>query len=186
MAWYCQNYRKTKDIPDLQKKFCNVSIQGIRLGIDNFEFEFYEKKKHSEVCIDLIQKKIKENKNIDIPKSTGNKEANEINKEIEMISKIESKKDLNKYLENYLLKYKNIIITCNEFIKFLKNLYFNNHLNNKFEIKETMFKNIYYKIKRNLDQLNLEDIYKYAKKLSNGEYFCRYIGYKLLISKDKK
>ena len=52
MAWYCQNYRKTKDIPDLQKKFCNVSIQGIRLGIDNFEFEFYEKKKHSEVCID--------------------------------------------------------------------------------------------------------------------------------------
>jgi phosphopantetheinyl transferase (holo-ACP synthase) len=75
-----------------------------------------------------------------------------------MISKIESKKDLNKYLENYLLKYKNIIITCNEFIKFLKNLYFNNHLNNKFEIKETMFKNIYYKIKRNLAQLNLEDI----------------------------
>ena len=26
-----------------------------------------------------------------------------------------------------------------------------------------MFKNLYYKIKRNLDQLNLEDIFEYAK-----------------------
>ena len=59
-------------------------------------------------------------------------------------------------------------------------------MNNKFEIKETMFKNIYYKIKRNLDQLNFEGVYEYAKKLSNGEYFCQYIGCKLLISKEKK
>ena len=50
-----------------------------------------------------------------------------------------------------------------------KNFYFINHLNNKFEIKETIFKNIYYKIKRNLAQLNLENIYEYAKKLSKGE-----------------
>ena len=49
-----------------------------------------------------------------------------------------------------------------------------------------MFKNLYYKIKRNLNQLYLEDIFEYAKKLSNGEYFFRYIGYKILISKEKK
>ena len=103
-----------------------------------------------------------------------------------MINEINTKKEFSKYLENYLKKYKNIFLTCTEFIKFSKKFYYSNRLNKKFDIKETMFKNLYYKIKRNLNQLNLEDIFEYAKKLSNGEYFCRYIGYKILISKEKK
>ena len=49
-----------------------------------------------------------------------------------------------------------------------------------------ILKNLYYKIKKPINQFNLEDIYEYSKRINNDEYFCRYISLKMLISKDKK
>ena len=45
---------------------------------------------------------------------------------------------------------------------------------------------MYYKVKRNLKNLNLEDIYEYSKVLNNGQNFCRNISLKMIISKEKK
>ena len=48
--------------------------------------------------------------------------------------------------------------------------------------------NLYYKIKRNLKNFNLEDlvkIYGYSKILNNGENFYRNISLKMIISKEK-
>ena len=59
-------------------------------------------------------------------------------------------------------------------------------LNNNFHLNDIYFKNLYYKIKKSLNQFNLEDIYEYSKRINNDEYFCRYISLKMLISKDKK
>ena len=41
----------------------------------------------------------------------------------------------------------------------------------EFNVWVIKFKNIYYKIKRNLDKLDIEDIQKYFKKLFNWNSF---------------
>ena len=79
---------------------------------------------------------------------------------------------------------KDIIITLIEFIKFSKKIYYKNNL--EISNKWYIFKNLYYKIKRNLKNLNLEDIYEYSKILNNGENFCRNISLKMIISNEKK
>ena len=84
------------------------------------------------------------------------------------------------------MKNKNIIIILSEFIKFSKKIYYKNNLEKVLQINDTYFKNIYYKIKRNIKNLNIEDIYEYSKVLNNGENFCRNISLKMIISKEKK
>ena len=69
---------------------------------------------------------------------------------------------------------KDIIITLIEFIKFSKKIYYKNNLDKIIHINDNYFKNLYYKIKRNLKNLNLKDleyIYEYSKVLNNGENF---------------
>ncbi len=52
ITWHCQNYRKIKDKPKDNKKFCSATIQGIRE--DNSDsFKFYEKNPHSNLCLSL-------------------------------------------------------------------------------------------------------------------------------------
>ena len=84
---------------------------------------------------------------------------------------------------------KDIIITLIEFIKFSKKIYYKNNSDKIFHINDKYFKNLYYKIKTNLKNFNLEDlvdIYEYSKILNNGENFYRNISLKMIISKEKK
>ena len=59
---------------------------------------------------------------------------------------------------------KDIIITLIEFIKFSKKIYYKTNLEKLIQINDKYFKNLYYKIKRNLKNLNLEEIYEYKFK----------------------
>ena len=61
---------------------------------------------------------------------------------------INNKNTLTEYIENYLMRNKDIIITLIEFIKFKKNIYYKNNLDKKFHINDKHFKNLYYKIKK--------------------------------------
>jgi len=123
ITWYCQNYRKVKNKPICPKKFCSATIQSLRKNKNDFkEINFYEKNKHSNICLETETIEINKNKD------NNNKEKLNIvnSKDLDNITdnrleKINNKKVLYEYLENYLNKNKNIIITCSEFIKYVKN-----------------------------------------------------------------
>ena len=183
ITWYCQNYRKIKGKPIGQDKYCTATIQGQRSTKEIKDIIYYEKNKHSKICLQNTEK-IDEEKKAEIKAKIENKTLSQ--KEDKLIDNIKTKKDFNEYLEEYLKRNKNIIITCSEFIKFAKKQYYNLGLNNNFHLNDIYFKNLYYKIKKSLYQFNLEGIYEYSKRINNDEYFCRYISLKMLISKDKK
>ena len=189
ITWYCQNYRKVKNKPIDQKKFCSATIQGLRKNKNDFkEINFYEKNKHSNICLETKTFEINKNKEYNNNKekldNENTKDTNNITEN--RLEEINNKKEFYEYLENYLNKNKNIIITCSEFIKFAKKIYYKSELNNTFIVEESNFKNIYYKVKRNFKFFNLEDIYEYSKSINNGEFFCRNISLKMIISNDKK
>ena len=96
ITWYCQYYRKTTDIPIYQKKFCKASIQGIRINNESNKFEFYQKKKHSEVCLDLIHKCSNDKTNNEKTPSDEKISNKEKENEQYLINEIKSKKDFSK------------------------------------------------------------------------------------------
>ena len=66
-----------------------------------------------------------------------------------------------------------------------KKIYNENKLNAYFKINDIYLKNIYYKIKKNMLHINLEDIYEYSK-FNADKNFCRAIVIKQLVTKEKK
>ena len=84
-----------------------------------------------------------------------------------------TKENYIKNLEDYLRKYQKFNIQCKDFIKYGKSLYNKNkdNLEDNFNIDDTYLKNTYYQLLKELYNLNLENLYEYAKKLDNGEYF---------------
>ena len=92
IAWHCQNYRKIKNLPTNTNKFCKSMIQGIGGDLGSERFQYFLKKEHSELCINLYNK-INESKT---------KEENKMIKEDEIKETDISKK------KSSILKWKNI------------------------------------------------------------------------------
>ena len=177
ITWHCQNYRKIKNLPSNTNKFCNSIIQGNRDNIESKQFQYFFKKEHSELCINLYNK-IKESKT--------NEEKKKIKQDEIKETDISNKKEFNFKMENYIKNNKEIKIDCQTFIKYGLKFYEQNNLKEIFKIDKIYLKNLYYRIIKKYYQLNLENIYDYAEKLPNDENFCRNVTIKQLITKDKK
>ena len=177
VTWRCINYRKIRNLPDNQKIFCQANIQGIRENINSDIFKFFFKNNHSDVCLKL-KNKSKSVENLSKEKLKNTKKVKLENNKI-------TKKDFNNLLEEYLKNNKNLKIACKDFILYAKKIYFENKLNEKFKIDDIYLKNAYYKIKKNLLHINLEDVYEYSK-FNGDKNFCRSIVIKQLVTKEKK
>ena len=101
----------------MQNKYCTAIIQGQRSNKEIKDIIYYEKNKHSKICLQNMEK-IDEEKKPEIKEKNENKTLSQ--KEDKLIDNIKTKKYFNEYLEEYLKRNKNIIITCSEFIKFAK------------------------------------------------------------------
>ena len=158
-------------------KFCNSIIQGNRDNIESNQFQYFFKKEHSDLCINLHNK-------------TNKSKSNEENKIIEQDeikeTDISNKKEFNFKMENYIKNNKGIKIDCQTFIKIGLKFYEQNNLKEIFKIDKIYLKNLYYRIIKKYYQLNLENIYDYDEKLPSDENFCRNVSIKQLITKDKK
>ena len=178
LTWHCQNYRKIKNFSRNLGKFCYAKIQRIRINLSSKNFKYFIKKNHTDRCIKYV-------KNL---KDKNEKDENNNIKNLDEIEdqNITNKKDFNLNLEEYLKINKENKIDCQSFIKYGLKLYNQNKLNDNFKCDKIYLKNLYYRSIKKYYQLNLENIYEYTEKLPNGEYFCRYISIKQLITKDKK
>ena len=177
VTWRCINYRKKSNLPDNQNIFCKANIQGIRENINSNKFKFFLKNNHSDICI-----KLKNNVN---PVGNLPKENLKNKKEIKFENNKITRKEFYNLLEEYLKKNKNLKIACKDFIIYGKKVYNENKLNDYFKIDDTYLKNVYYKIKKNMLHINLEDIYEYSK-FNADKNFCRSIVIKQLVTKEKK
>ena len=103
-TWKCINYRRRKDIPENEKKFCNATIKGIRYLIENKLYEFYLMEDHTKQCKNLDNQKDsklskeknmqnsidhKENDDSDNKKKTTNKDSDDDLKEENNQNKID-------------------------------------------------------------------------------------------------
>ena len=176
ITYHCKNYRKIKNLPANMNKFCNSTIQGIRNDTNKAITTFILKKKHSTLC----QSYLNYNKN-----KNSNKNLSEIkNFNLDLI--IMTKGDFNEHLDNYIKTNKHVASNYREFLNYAKKLYIEKKLKNIFTCDIQYLKNLYYRTISKYYQLNLENIYDYSEKISNNEYFCRYVAIKQLISKDNK
>lgn len=176
VTWRCINYRKLLNLPDNENIFCHANIQGIRENTNSNIFKFFLKNNHSDVCIKL-KNEVKPVVNLSKKKLK--------TKNVKLESNTITRKDFNNLLEEYLKNNKNLKITCKDFILYAKKIYFENKLNDKFKIDDIYLKNVYYKIKKNMLHINLEDVYEYSK-FNNDKNFCRSIVIKQLVTKEKK
>ena len=178
VTWRCINYRIKRNLPENQNIFCDAKIQGIRENKDTGKFKYFIQNDHSDICKYKNKETIKKGK-------FKNQIIDNLKKIKLSINKI-TKKKFTKNLEDFLKDNKNNKITCKDFISYGKNIYNNNNnLENKFTIDDVYLKNIYYKIRKNLLHLNLEDVYDYSK-LNNSSNFCRCVTVKQLVTKNKK
>ena len=102
-TWKCINYRRTKDLPENYKVFCNATIKGIRNALKTSIYTYYLIEDHSEICKNLDRSKISKKRvlseqeenlaNSKLEKELENPN-NEINKEDDI------KEEINKKLEN--------------------------------------------------------------------------------------
>lgn len=178
VTWHCQNYLKYRKKLIDKEKFCNSTIQGIRMSKNSLEFKYYLIKEHSNDCLNLEKnKKIEKDKiNID----------NELFNNIKINTCILSKKDFLHHLENYFKNIKTTELTVKDFIKYGKAYYLKNKLNKYFTVDNIFFKNAYYRITKKYFTLDLDSIIEYTKRINNDEYLCRNISVKQLINKEKK
>ena len=56
-TWKCEYYRRLKDKPKTKTRFCDATIKGIRL-ILNDKFKFYLKVEHSEICKEKFKEEL--------------------------------------------------------------------------------------------------------------------------------
>ena len=61
-TWKCINYRRTKDLPENYKVFCNATIKGIRNVLKTSIYTYYLIEDHSEICKNLDRGKISKKK----------------------------------------------------------------------------------------------------------------------------
>ena len=176
-TFHCQNYRKIKGLREKNKKFCYSKIQGTREDINSKKIKYILKTNHSYLCINLHNSNLK---SIIVEKN----KSNELEKLKENI--ITDKNEFNLELENYIKNNKENKLDCQSFIKYGFKLYNMYNLKNIFICDKIYLKNLYYRIYRKYYQLNSENIYDYAEKLSNEENFCRYISMKQLLNKENK
>ena len=102
-TWKCINYRRTKDLPENCKVFCNATIKGIRNALKTSIYTYYLIEDHSEICKNLDRSKISKKRvlseqeenlaNSKLERELENPN-NEINKEDDI------KEEINKKLEN--------------------------------------------------------------------------------------
>ena len=76
-----------------------------------------------------------------------------------IIHKKISKKNFTKIFEDFLKNIKNKNIICKDFISYDNKINKYNNLGGHFLINNVYLKNVYYKIKKNILYINLEDIY---------------------------
>ena len=55
--WKCEYYRRLKDKPKIKTRFCDATIKGIRLILDD-KFKFYLKVDHSEICKETFKEEL--------------------------------------------------------------------------------------------------------------------------------
>ena len=95
ITWYCQNYRKIKNKPNVQKKFCSATIQGLRKNKNDFkEINFYEKNKHSNICLETKTIEINKNKEYNNKEKLNNENSKDLNSITEnRLEQINNKKE---------------------------------------------------------------------------------------------
>ena len=133
------------------------------------KFNFYLKFEHS----DLYDALYKNNNNIN-NKNNIEKILENNNKQDLIENKIITKDNFEKQLKEFIIDNKNKNLNLNAFIKY-GNWLIRDKTIKDFNIKEYTLQNLYYKLLHNLFPNNSDEIFKYAKTLSNGEDFIRSI-----------
>ena len=71
-TWKCEYYRRLKDKPKTQNRFCDATIKGIRLILED-KYKFYLKEEHSEICKKIFKEEMNLQKKIDNTESDSKK-----------------------------------------------------------------------------------------------------------------
>ena len=143
VTWHCPYYRRVKNKPKEDNKFCNSTIRGIWKTNLNGNFNFYLEKEHSVICKELIKTIVNNDKNSEdiINQKNNIEKSSDIIGETDDLKKNKTNYDKinninfytkNEYysvLEEYMKHNKGKNISCNDFITFWFRIYNNNKWN---------------------------------------------------------